>query len=169
MKKKTKIIITSITLAGLLFLHSCNDYKYVPSYSIVENNDNNDYWEARYRYGNIYIIKSKKLIDKIRKISENDIIILDERENVDPNMKVISSHEITDKEARNDILEIIMEYERLFPSKWDRTIESMRLEWFVHNLLYDIDYKRNHTDNVDFDNNDELQYQHPILNKILKV
>ena len=164
MKKKTKIIITSITVAGLLFLHCQHDYQYVPKYSVVGKNYN--YWEAKYRYGNVYIVKK---INAINKVNDNDIVILDDRDDQDPNMEIISSHEITDKEARNDIIEIIMEYERCYPSKWNRTEESMRLEWYIHNMLYDIDYERHRTDNVDFDNSDEDYYNKHILNKILKI
>lgn len=164
MKKKTKITITSISLAGLLFLYSQNDYQYVPKYSVIGENYN--YWEAKYRDGNVYIVKK---LSAIKKVNESDIIILDDRDENDPNMEIISSHEINDKEARNDIIEIILEYERRYPSKWNRTIESMRLEWYIHNILYDIDYERHRTDNVDFDNSDEEYYNKHILNKILKI
>ena len=141
------------------------DYKYVPKYEIIEDKKN-PFFTAKYRYGSVYIIKDLREIDSI---DENDIIILDQRNKSNPNMKIISSHEITDKNIRNDIIEILLEYEKMYPSKWDRTIESMRLEWFVHNLFYDINYKRDHTDNVDLDNDDENKYQNKILNKILKI
>ena len=165
MKKKTKIIITSITLAGLLFVRCENNYVYTPNYSIVENH-NNKIWQAKYRYGNVYIVKD---LNYIKKVDVNDIVVLDSRNDKDPDMTIISSYEVNDKEARNDILEIIMEYERLYPSDWNRSMESMRLEWLIHNALYNIDYKRNHTDNVDFDNSDESDYCYPILNKILML
>lgn len=168
MKKKTKIIITSITLAGLMFVYYNYDYKYVPKYSIVEN-DNTELFLAKYRYGNVYIVKSKDMIDRVKKESFNDIIVLDARSELDPNMEIISSYEITDKEARNDVIEIIMEYEKMFPSEWSRSIESMRLEWLIHNILYDIDYERHRTDNVDFDNSDEKEYNNQFLNKVLKI
>ena len=169
MKKRTKIIITSVTLAALGLAHYEIDYQYSPEYAILNTNDNPDYWKAKYRFGNVYIVKTKEMIDKIEKESEYDIIILDARSDLDPNMEIISSHEISDKEARNDIIEILMEYEKLYPSDWNRSIESMRLEWLVHNMLYDIDYERHRTDNVDFDNSDEREYQRDVLNKILKI
>ena len=166
MKKKTKIVITSITAACMLFAYYNYDYKYVPEYQVIECNNKSNIFKAKYRNGNVYIVKSLKEIDYI---NESDIIVLDQRYKDDPNMKIISSHEINDKNIRNDIIEILLEYEKLYPSKWTRTIESMRLEWFVHNLFYDLNYKRNHTNNVDLDNNDEDKYQNKILNKILKI
>ena len=165
MRKKTKIIITSITLAGLLFAYYNYDYKYVPQYVILDN-DANDYFIAKYQYGDVYIVKT---LSAIEYVNENDIIVLDQREDDNPSMQIISSHKISDKNIRNDIIEIIMEYEKRNPSAWNRTPESMRLEWFVHNFFYNLNYKRNHTDNVDLDNNDEEQYNNVILNKVLKI
>lgn len=165
MKRKSKIIITSITAACLLFIYYNYDYTYVPEYQIIECNSSK-YYKARYRSGNVYIVKNlKEIVD----VGDNDIIILDERNKNDPNMKIISSNKISDKNIRNDIIEILLEYEKEYPSNWNRTPESMRLEWLVHNVFYDLNYKRNHTDNVDLDNNDENKYQNTILNKILKI
>ena len=165
MKKKTKIVITSITTACLLFVYYNYDYKYMPKYEIIADNPS-PVFTAKYRNGNVYIVKNLNDVDVV---SENDIIILDERNKKDPNMKVISSHEIYDKEIRNDIIEILNEYEEMYPSKWNRSLESMRLEWFVHNFFYELNYKRNHTNNVDLNNNDEEKYQNDVLHRILKI
>ena len=165
MKRNSKIIITSITAACLLFVYYNYDYKYVPSYSVVHS-INNGIFLATYRYGKVYIVKN---INIVKDVDENDIVIIDQRDGKDPNMKVISSHRIVDRDIRNDIIEIISEYEKLYPSKWNRTINSMRLEWFIHNIFYDLNLKRNHTDNVDLDNNDEEKYNKEYLNKILKI
>ena len=63
-----------------------------------------------------------------------------------------------------------MIYEELYPSEWNRTIESMRLEWFVHNASHMFNYKLDHSDDVDLDNDDQLKYENVnILNKLLKL
>lgn len=167
MKKRVKIVITSITLAFLLFAHCKTDYEYVPRYAIVENSEEY-FWRAKYRFGYVYIITDKEDIDKLS-LEDKDVVILDDRSAPDPNVRVFSSYKITDKLARNDIIEILDEYERMFPSDWDRTVESMRLEWYVHNLLYDLYYQRDRTENVDFNNEDEDDYRKHVLNKILKI
>ena len=167
MKKRTKIIITSITLAGLLFAYCKYDYQYAPKYAIVDNTEEK-YWKAEYRYGYVYIVKDLEDANNIS-LSDTDIVVLDDRDAPDPNMRVMSSHKITDRLARNDIIEILDKYEQEFPSDWDRTIHSMRLEWYVHNLLYDIYYQRDSTENVDFNNEDEEYYRKFYLNKILKI
>ena len=165
MKKKSKIIITSITTACLLLISSNREYHYVPRYSIIDFNDE-DCFIAEYRYGKVYIVKN---LENINNYDKNDIIIVDQRDGSNPNMRIISSYEIIDKEVRNDIIEIILDYENKYSSNWKRTKESMRLKWFVHNIFYDLNYQRDHTDNVDLDNNDEEKYNIKFLNKILKI
>ena len=164
-KKKTKVIAISTITAVLLFVYYNYDYKYTPKYDIVYDNKE-DVFTALYSYGKVYIVND---LNKINNLLENDIVILDERDSDNPNMKIISSHYISDKDIRNDIITIMLEYEKKYPSNWSRTIESMRLEWFVHNLFYDLNYKRNHTNNVDLDNNDEEKYNNKTLQRILKI
>ena len=167
MKKRTKIVITSLSLAALLFTYYNIDYKYQPKYEIVGYvNSIKPY--ARYSLGDVYIIKDKKLINEIT-LSTNDVIIIDERDDDNPNMHIMSSCNITDKNARNEIIEIIQEYNREYPSNWKRTNVSLRLEWYVHNLLYDLDYKLDHTTDVDLDNKDEDYFNKPFFNHLIKI
>ena len=63
---------------------------------------------------------------------------------------------------------IILIYDSLYPSDWKRSIESMRVEWTVHNLLYDIGYERARTRDVDLDNLEEEKYNNKILRRIIK-
>ena len=84
-------------------------------------------------------------------------------------MKIITSYTITDKNIRNEILEVLCRYEELHPSPWDRSIESMRLEWLAHNISYLFHNQRHRTADVDLDNNDEKYYKKSIFNKILKI
>ena len=164
MKKKTKRIITSITVAMLLFVYYNYDYKYVPSYEIVCNQE--DHCFAYYKNGKVYIVKDK---DEVTNLEPDDIIIVDDSDGKDPDFKIISSYLINDKNIRNDIIEILFEYVKLHPSNWKRTRKSMRLEWFVHNFLYQFNYERNRTTDVDFNNQDEEQYDKEFYNKILKI
>ena len=168
MKKKTKRIIVSITAALMMFVYYNYDYTYVPQYEIVGTNYSSKKPYAKYRYGDVYIVKSEK---QINKDSNNpyDVFVIDQRKNADPNIKIISSCEINDKDARNDILEILMQYEKDHPSKWDRTIESLRIEWFVHNILHFFNYKTDHTTDVDLNNNDEEKFKNDFYGKILKI
>ena len=154
-------------LATLLFVHYNIDYKYVPEYSILHYvGDVKPY--AKYSKGFVYIINDLTVIDSMN-VNNDDVIILDQRNDDNPTLKVLSSYKIKDNKDRRDIISIMQDYNKEFPSKWDRTIESLSLEWYVHNTLYDINYKHDHTTDVDFDNSDEDYYNKPFINKLIKI
>ena len=94
---------------------------------------------------------------------------MDERDDDDPNFKIYNSCRITNKDERNEILEILCQYEKDYPSNWNRTIESLRLEWFAHNFFYFFDYQTHRTTDVDLNNGDEKIYDNSLLRRILKL
>ena len=50
-----------------------------------------------YKRGNIYICESFNNIGKVYEVcNENDVVVVDQSENNDPNMKIVSSYKITD-------------------------------------------------------------------------
>lgn len=132
------------------------------NYEIIDNEE----CFAHYSRGRVFIGK-QDVLDSLLDISENDILILDGRGNEDPNIRVLSSHQIEDPVIRAEILEIIKEYEINHPSSWDRTIEAMNVEWIVHNLLYSMNYKQKRTSEVDFNNKDEKIYRKEFLRYII--
>ena len=67
--------------------------------------------------------------------------------------------------VRSNILYI---YELQHPSNWNRTIDSMIVEWKVHNLLHSIGYKLKRTTDVDLNNEDEIIYNDMVLKFILR-
>ncbi len=140
-----------------------HDYVYKPIYTIIED----EAYFATYSLGKIYI-GNRKYINHLKgPFSKNDVFVIDERtEGDNPNMQIISSYSITDRNTRNEIIDIMQEYNIRYPSEWKRTTESLRLEWFVHNFLYGFDYKLDHTTDVDFDNNDEDKFNKPFINHL---
>ena len=120
---------------------------------------------ATYSNGNVYIC-NKEIIAKLVQ-EENDIYIIDQRNSSDPNFCICSSHQITSKEQRNEILELLLEYERQYPTNWDRSIESMRNEWAIHNICYDLGIKTTSSVDVDLNNQDEEKYNSKVLTRIL--
>ena len=107
-------------------------HKYKSNYTIL-NEENGPF--AEYSNGYIYI-GDANYINSLENTNSCDILVIDERDNTDPNMVICSSCDINNKDIRNDILEVLLEYETLYPSDWDRSIESMRFEWFCHNMAY---------------------------------
>lgn len=169
MDKKTKIRSLLAASLGLSLLsYACYDYPYNPKYEIVAE-QNGPF--GRYSNGDIYIGNNEYILSVINKARKNDILIVigyEHDDELDPNASIISSYRITDKEERNEILTVLKKYDSMYNTEWDRTIESMRVEWTVHNMLYDLHYERARTKNVDLDNSEEELYSNPILQRLLK-
>jgi len=121
-----------------------------------------------YKRGNVYICKSLKDVDKVYEVcSENDVVVVDQSEFKDPNMKIVSSYKITDKEEMKEILNVIKDYCKNKDGNWDRSIYSMENEWIVHNICSNLSIKKDHTDDVDLNNSDEKLYNSKIVGKML--
>lgn len=163
--KKKKILF--VTTAAISFGFFKYEHKYTPEYNIIECSECGAV--ATYSNGLIYI-GDNNFINNINNIKENDILIIDDRKKSESNIKIISSYKIDNKDLRNDILTVILEYTNLYPiEEWDRSIESMRLEWFIHNLLYDFNYEIERTKDVDFTSDEEDRYNNHILRKLFKL
>lgn len=165
MKKeiKKKLLVLAVSAGFLTYVAS--DYHYSPRYEIY---DEYSLAFGCYSKGKIYIGDSL-FLSSLTDIEENDILVLDQRNRMDPNMKILNSYNITSKEERNEILEVLCRFEECYPSRWSRSIESMRLEWFTHNFSHNFNYMLDHADDVDLNNSDEDYYDKMIIRKILKL
>lgn len=164
---KLKRNILLITSSFIIISTACHEHKYTPEYEIIKETDLEIKPFAKYEHGYIYI-GNIEYINKVKNnCTKDDILILDERDTDDPNILIYDSYKISNIEIRNTILEVIREYERMYPTIWDRSIESMRNEWEVHNILHDLNYKLDHTSDVDLNNADESKYSSKVLTKIL--
>ena len=141
---RKKMILLALLLT--LSLSGCNESK-----------DKEIIPYSKYSKGNIYIGNSDYL--KSLNINENDILILDKRDSHDPDIKVYDSYLIVDSDVIDEILDIIINYEKEFPSEWSRTKETMKIEWLVHNIAYYLNFQRERTKDVDFNNLDEVYYK----------
>ena len=143
------MIATSLTLFQVIRDKTMNiNYEFVDEETFAEYSD-----------GLIYI-GDLDYIEEVKKFcKDDDILVLDRRYGNDPDIKICNSYKITNKSKQLEILKTICEYENKYPSDWNRTISSMQLEWNIHNVLYYLDYKRYHTTDVDFNNNDEKIYK----------
>ena len=123
---------------------------------------------AKCSCGTIYIGDKEYL--KQFALEDHVILVEDERDSKkDPNMRIYNSCAISNAQDRNDVLEVLLEYERQHPSNWDRTIEAMRFEWLMHNISYDFCYQEHRTESVDLNNNDEGKYDNKILQRLFGV
>ena len=93
-------------------------------------------------------------------VPPNSVKIIDYRQSSkDPDIQIEDSYKIKDAKIRDEIIDIIIDYNNDFPSEpnWERTKTSLIIEWDVHNKLYQV-LGDNHTKSVDFNNKDERRY-----------
>lgn len=121
---------------------------------------------ATYNNRKIYISNESYIYNIIDNDSDG-IYIIDSRNANNPDMKICNSYKIRSKELKNEIIDLLLKYEEDYPSKWDRTKESMYNEWVIHNICYWFSLKKESTKAVDLDNEDEDKYDSKILYKIL--
>lgn len=163
MNKLKKKLITIGVVVTILSAYTLTTPNYDTNYQLLEDNQA----FAKCNCGTVYI-GNKKFLKSIPE-EDNIILVEDRRRTDEPNMIIYNSCGICSKEDRNDILEILQEYERQDPTNWDRTIDSMRLEWLMHNISYDLNIEHNRTTSVDLDNEDEAKYSSKILQYLFRV
>lgn len=162
--KKNVLIYLMALLVSLSLFHNKGKKKDIDNFFC----DKSYTIYGSYKRGNVYICKSISDIDKVYEVcNENDVLVVDESENKDPNMKIVSSYKITDKDDMVEILNVIKDYCKDKNSNWDRSIYSMENEWIVHNICSNLAIKRDRTDDVDLNNSDEKLYNSKIVGKIL--
>ena len=170
--KNLRLRATAFILASMTFcltLSSLPDREYNSSYSINQEYEQSNAKVpfARTSRGDVYIGKLKDIRKLEKKVGRNSILVVDQRTADDPNMKIKSSKNITDKDEMKEILDVVQVYNETYPSDWDRSTEAMMNEWEVHNICSDLSLFPSHTDDVDFNNDDEELYKQKILTKVL--
>lgn len=103
---------------------------------------------------------------------DDNIYVIDSRYDDDPNMIVYNSYKIKSIEEIKELLKILKEYERQYPSKWERSVLSMEYELIVHNLAYYLNIYPESSKDVDLNNADEgvliPKFENKIKEKILR-
>lgn len=158
---KRNILIFASTFALYSSIVYCSRYE--PNYEIL-GEDEEAY--GRYEDGLIYIGDREYIRSLLGNVQEGDVLVIDKRSSIDPDMQIIDSYKITDKDNIKDILNCLLEYESETPSCWDRFLVSMIAEWDAHNVLYTINFKRNRTQSVDLNNADEIIYSSIFMKKL---
>jgi hypothetical protein len=137
----------------LLFLLNCNKDSINNSVltSVVSEEGFGEYSKGRIFVGD------QAYLDSLD-VKEGDVLVLDERDGSNPNMKVYNSAMITDEKDIESIISYLLHYEEIDPSDWNRTFLSMKKEWLWHNISYAIRLRRDLSKDVDLDNADENNF-----------
>lgn len=160
---KRKALMISLILISLSFQKDNELNK--PNIEIMENSN----YFGKYSKGKIYI-GDINFLKALNNKENGDVLVLDARDSKDdPCLKILDSSSIIDEKDRDDIIKVLCRYEELFPSDWKRSFDSMKIEWYVHNLLYYLNIERDRTKDVDLNNADEEMYNNKVLKKVLKV
>lgn len=162
-RKNVLIYLIALLVSFSLFKNRNNKKE------IIDLTDNKTYSVyGTYSRGKIYICDSMHDAECASLVcAENDVIVVDQTELNDPNMKIVSSYKITNRQEMIEILNVIKKYCMNKECNWDRSISSMQNEWIVHNICSNMAIKRERTDDVDLNNSDENLYNLKIIGKML--
>ena len=157
---KVKSVVKRLTLFSalipLLFvLRSSGNIKKSREYILSKTKVSKG--KIEYNSGTIYI-GNKKYLNSIDNLDTNDVLVLDDRKAKDPNLRIYDSYKIITPNIQEEIIENLLYYEELYPSKWDRSKNSLIREWEAHNIMYWLGVKQDRTTDVDFNNEDENKY-----------
>lgn len=119
--------------------------------------------------GNVYVIQPEQLDDMNAAKEKKDIVVIDNRTKDNPSMQVRDSHKISNIDHQAQICQLMLDYNASNPvePKWNRSVDSMLIEWDAHNDGYSVWFvvgivKENAKErlaHVDFDNEAEgLEY-----------
>ncbi len=104
--------------------------------------------------GRLYIV-TKDLDQNAQTVGENDFFALDRRTAADPEYIVMNSYLAGTDGVIRALCQRLLEHEELYPTDWERTLESMVSEWKMHNMAYAMGYKTDHSQHVNLNNADE--------------
>lgn len=114
---------------------------------------------------NIYFGSEEEL--KKYSQNENNICIIDARRSLNPNYKICDSYRIKNEQEMYNIIGVIMEYDKLYPSRWHRSLDGLQIEWYIHNVCYEMNIFIDRSESVDLDMRDYFIFEDSVLKLIL--
>ena len=86
-----------------------------------------------------------------------EIAVMDDRYSENPSFRIYDSYRIRKNKLKREVLFAMIAYNEAFPSepRWQRTANSLVLEWMEHNFAYRVGFLRSRASNVDLDNHAE--------------
>ena len=106
--------------------------------------------------GYVYVVTEDELTI-MEEREKNVVVIIDKRTDRDPNMQIQDSYRITKKKQKQEIAQLMLDYNTVNPVSpaWNRTLDSLVKEWGIHNNVYKTGLFQSNTADCDFNNEDE--------------
>ncbi len=104
--------------------------------------------------GTLYLC-TEKVERASQSLGENDFFALDRRTAKDPEIVVYDSYRADSQILIKCLCTVLLEHEKVYPSPWERSLDSMVEEWAIHNAAYEMNYKVDHAKDVNLNNADE--------------
>lgn len=164
-RKRAFIIACMYMLFSMYANQRANEYKDRNlSYCLnSEYSDNDDYFASCNGY-NIYFGNAESL--KQHSKNDKNICIIDSSKGLNPNYRVCDSYRITNEQEMYNIIGVIIEYSKLYPSSWHRSLDGLQIEWYVHNICYEMNILVDRSDSVDLDMRDYFIFEDSVLKLI---
>ena len=91
---------------------------------------------GNYSEGNVYLVTDK---DDVHTDFPGDIVVLDYRgPNQDDGVEIAYSFVTKNKKHQMEILMLLYNFEQANPTGWNRSVDSMLIEWDAHNDSHSI-------------------------------
>lgn len=89
--------------------------------------------------------------------SHGEIAVYDDRTTANPSFRIYDSYRIRKNSIKREVLSAMIAYNEAYPTepRWQRTMDSLVLEWMEHNFAYRVGFLRKRACNVDLDNHAE--------------
>ena len=89
--------------------------------------------------------------------ARGETVVYDDRYSENPSFRIYDSYRIRKNSLKREVLFAMIAYNEAYPSepKWQRTVDSLVLEWMEHNFAYRVGFLRSRACNVDLDNHAE--------------
>ena len=122
-------------------------------------NKESPYTTVNNKKSSVYIVADgdgEELAEKY-KDDRTVVIIEDKRTSGDADIKVYYSAYITDIEIQTEIVQVIIDYDALYPSvnSWSREADEMLYEWAYHNFFANANIMFDRFGHVDFNEKDK--------------
>jgi hypothetical protein len=163
-RKKTFLLACMYMFFSVYVNHSLSNRNRNLSYNINSEYSDGECFGTCNGY-NIYFGNEEDLQKYLD--NKNNICVIDSSRGINPNYKICESYRITSEEEMYNIIGVIMEYDKLYPSNWHRSVDGLQIEWYLHNVCYEMNIFVDRSESVDLDMRDYFIFEDKLLKLVM--